>query len=875
MGFRINGSNGLQMPELGSSAKNLGNTTKKLSNNLTLDSSDFNVQNTIIETPWAELKDTFFSPISIDGDKWNKLYPYRLLVVDAAKNYEIVSGFGSVSAKTESISGGGYRIAFQEFGNKWELQLPITPQQLQISTQYAIATSATQKGVVEEHSGVRFKNIICSGTMGVWPHRPNTGVKLESPSITQTLFGGTLNAVTNLDNQVNSLVRSVTQNHPAPKPQPVEPAKAPGGYNGTGYVYAMLWEQFLEQYAEMKRFPQFSSYRLVFDIPKQNQSFIVTPIQFTWNQSADSPNEIKYSFQLKAWKRISLQGTTVEPAPFDDLVTLSPNVLQRALTAIENARRVVGAALNVVKAVRSDFQTPFNALRQVTLLIKDFSGLPQALIDLPRDIVADFRSTIKAIDQDFSSDAISASAKSSAAAKLITGQKKQNEGLSDNQVSSGQIGSSAAFGTKTDPTNEIFESPEEYFDLFNSLNVSDLPLTPEQQLRIDSAQTDPESITVDDLIQYRNQILDLATQISNFFGAGDAYFSEIYGKQAPYSRAQEMSIDEYQILQSLYEAVQNIDNLTATQEIDDGRIASAMEYVGGVANSNDITFETSQSKIKVPVPYGLSIEEIALRYLGDADRWVEITTLNALKSPYIDENGFTIPLLSNAAGRQFNIATAENLYLGQKVTLQSNTQIPTTRRIINIEKINETNYLISLDGLDNLDAYTTLDSARLKAYLPGTTNSQSDIFVPSDADPSNFVNTKSVPSLSQDSLVGLSRIDWLLQEDGDVALDIYGDIKLSAGLTNLVQALKLKFLVPTGKLLKHPDFGAGIKAGGSSANLNATEIYNQIKSAVLSDTRFSSIEKLEVILDGPKLTINMSVGYNKNQVLPLSFSVNL
>jgi hypothetical protein len=336
-----------------------------------------------------------------------------------------------------------------------------------------------------------------------------------------------------------------------------------------------------------------------------------------------------------------------------------------------------------------------------------------------------------------------------------------------------------------------------------------------------------------------------------------------------------MTIDEYQILTALYDAIQAIDNLTATQEIDDGRIASAMEYVGGVANANDIQFETSQSKLKVPVPYGLSIEEIALRYLGDADRWVEIVTLNALKSPYIDENGFTISLLSNANGRQFNIPSATNLYLGQKVTLLSNTQIPTTRRIINIEKISDSNYLISLDGLDNLDSYTTLDNARLKAYLPGTTNSQNQIFIPSDLQPSNNINTKAIPSLSQDSLVGLSRIDWLLQDDGDIALDVYGDVKLASGLNNLVQALKLKFLTPTGKLLKHPDFGAGIKAGNSSADLDATEIYKQIKDAILADKRFSSIEKMEVILDGSILTINLSVGYNKNEVLPLTFSVNL
>jgi hypothetical protein len=300
-----------------------------------------------------------------------------------------------------------------------------------------------------------------------------------------------------------------------------------------------------------------------------------------------------------------------------------------------------------------------------------------------------------------------------------------------------------------------------------------------------------------------------------------------------------------------------------------------MEYVGGVATANDIPFEISQSKLRVPVPYGLTIEEIALRYLGDSDKWIEIVTLNSLKSPYIDENGFMRSLLSNATGRQLNVTSVENLYLGQKITLLSNTQIPTTRRIINIERINDFNYLISLDGLDNLDSYTTLDNARIKAYLPGTTNSQNQIFIPSDLTPSNTLNTREVSKLSQDSLVGLSKIDWLIQEDGDISLDIYGDFKLSAGFNNLIQALKLKFLTPTGRLLKHPEFGAGIKSGLNIADLNSTQLYDSIKESILADKRFSSIKSMELVLNGPTLTINLSVGYNKNEVLPLSFSVNL
>jgi hypothetical protein len=836
-----------------------------------------------VASPWqdSEVLGSFFPEILIDFERWNKLYPYRLLVVKQGSDggYSIVSTEGKVGntqGAYSNTSSGGYRLLWHEVGNKWEFHLPITPQQLQISTQFAINTSATQRGIVEEHGGVRFKNIMCSGTMGVWVNRPSKDPELASQSWVKTLFSSTLNAFDNFLGQANTLINSVTQNHPATKPKPAEMSQGAGDVFGTGYAHAMLLDQFLEQYAEAKKDPANASWRLVFDIPKQNQSFVVTPVQFTWNQSVESPNEIKYSFQLRAWKRINLDEPASE-SEFNEL-KLEKNVIQKFLTSVENARRVVGAYVNVVKAIRSDFQTSFNALRELSLLAKDLAGIPQTIIDLPRQIVSDFQSTIiegfkqdgRDIQQKFRD-----TDKSWQAFLKIFSKQNQNEGLSLQQTSSGQVGNSASSQSKTDPSNEIFVSPEEYFDLFNSIDVLNLKLTPEQQQRIDDTQTDPTTITVDDLLKNRQQLLDLATQISNFFGAGDELYSKIYGKPKPYVRAQEMTIDEYQILNALYDVIQNIDNITATQEIDDGRIASAMEYVGGVATANEIPFEISQSKLKVPVPYGLTIEEIALRYLGDSDKWIEIVTLNSLKSPYIDENGFMRSLLSNATGRQLNVASVENLYLGQKITLLSNTQIPTTRRIINIERINDFNYLISLDGLDNLDSYTILDNARIKAYLPGTTNSQNQIFIPSDLTPSNTLNTREVSKLSQDSLVGLSKIDWLIQEDGDISLDIYGDVKLSAGFNNLIQALKLKFLTPTGRLLKHPEFGAGIKSGLNIADLNSTQLYDKIKEAILTDKRFSSIKSMELVLNGPTLTINLSVGYNKNEVLPLSFSVNL
>jgi hypothetical protein len=253
---------------------------------------------------------------------------------------------------------------------------------------------------------------------------------------------------------------------------------------------------------------------------------------------------------------------------------------------------------------------------------------------------------------------------------------------------------------------------------------------------------------------------------------------------------------------------------------------------------------------------------------------LEIATLNALKSPYIDETGFERYLLSNAEGRQFTVASIENLYINQIVTIYSNNQPRTMRRILNIETINDTNHLITVDGLDNLNVYTTSAQARIKAYLPGTVNSSNQIFIPSNLDAPDDIRARPIPLFKADPLVGLSKVDLLLNDSGDIALDNYKDIKLAGGMTNLIQALKLKFATPIRSLIKHPEYGSGVGPGTSTAEFTATDIYNKIKETIIADPRFSDIERLRVTLQGPTLTIEVSVRIaNGNGILPLSFQI--
>lgn len=830
--------------------------------------------------PWSQNFDpsSFYKPIEIEGSRWNKLYPYRLLVVfpvqqaqGSTLKYQIFSTGTTAQPILLSPSADSFRLLFNFASSNWEFNLPITPQQLSISNMFTETLTATQRGVVQEQGGAKFKMISMNGSFGIWPNRGNVNKTSPTPpNSLQTLFGGTLQAFGNLQNNINNTISAFQGKNPNPTPtNPIE-TDSIGGYAGTGYAHALLLDQFLEQYSELKKRPEYSQLRLAVDLPKQNQTFLVTPMAYSYNQDSSSPNEYKFNLQLKAFRRISLtqgvSGNTLTPPN-----PLETNTLQNVLNSLTEARRALGSAFNLVGAVRSDVLGPFNALREATLFVKGLSGLVATVADLPGNILQDTKfvladSLANLNQEDLQLSQAGESVRKNLGIAAAFRQKMEGQNLNNSSVQN-------SLQAQTDPVNKVYENPEQNFELFNLLNVDSVNFPVQARNAIDNEISRASLLTADDMKTHKNTLQELAYQISNVFGTGDATFSRVYGRPAPKTRLQEITIDEYDILKKLYDSILALGVLTATDAVNQNQNA-AYEFVKAEAEAADIEFQDSSSKIRAPVPFGLTIEQIAQRYLGNQERWLEIVTLNNLRSPYIDEVGFTLPFLSNGDGRQFNVSSSQNLFIGQNIILSSSTQPKQRRKIINIERINDTNFLISVDGPDNLSIFTTTNSSTLLAYLPGTVNSQDQIFIPSDLPVPEDLITRPVPATSQDSLTGLSKIDFLMTDDNDIAIDSFGDFRLSFGLTNLLQALKIKFITEPGQLIRHVDFGSGLRQGTSTADLEASAVYNSISSLIAQDPRFSGIEKLEVIKEGPILRVNLSVFIaNGLGVFPISFQL--
>jgi hypothetical protein len=807
------------------------------------------------------------------------------LVIDSLNGNQVVGGANPTQITINPLGNG--TLAFTPMTSAWEFLLPITPQQLSITDAYSINTSATLRGVLEEHSGVRFKNIVIQGTFGVWPGRESIVNPPGTPNALQSVFAGTIAAAQNVATQFTSIINNISSGSNASKPVTLRPdntnpseaitssSDPEYGGHGTGYYQTLMFTQFLEQYAEAKRNPINSGWRLVLDIPKQNQSFIVTPVGFTWNENVNRPMEINYNLQLKAWRRINLNE---KPALAALQVTqLTPGILQKILNTIQAAQNTAAAATSLIGAVRSDVDNILNIIRQTGLLVKQLAGVAIAASDLPSQLVTDTQSTISNFLSTVNPNNLFGSAATDnatiAALATITALVVTNEGLSSTNVANNQLGPSAIASATLNPSNAVFSNPLQYPLLLSQAPVNSLTLNTAQQNALQNELNTVNAFTVQDLKNMRGTILTLCTQLSNSFGAGNAYYSTLFNQPAPLIRDEPMTLDEYDILESFYALLEAYDQLTATNQLDNNQILNSMEYVNALAATSDIEFSISNSKIQVPVPYGLNIEQIAIRYLGDPQRWLEIATLNFLQEPYIDENGFVLSLLSNADGRNIVVDNNDDLFVGQVVYLNSSTQTSTARTIINIVTLSQTSFLLTLDGLPNLDTFTTADSAYIQAYLPGTVNSQNVIWMPSNiAVPTDDQIT--IPaSVANVDLVGLSKVDWLLS-NGDLAVTNTGDFRLAAGITNIVQALTIKFSTQINTSLLNPDFGLNVKPGRMVSDTSAADVYNEIVGLITEDPRFSGVTGLQISLQPPALYVNVAVQLAGIQgVFPISFQL--
>jgi hypothetical protein len=831
--------------------------------------------------PWDRLnkEEAFFAPYKIDAKRWDQAYDYRLLVVDE-KN-RIINDKGRPG-------GGGGVYAFYRPGtspaivagalSRWEFALPISPQNLSISTMFAVTNTPTAKGIIEEHGGVRYKIINVRASTGVWRDRPSLDEPEKAePGLAEaalrSVFANTIDAANRLAQTASQLAKVASGQHPR-SAAAIQYELEKGALRTTGYYKALQLEQFLEQYAIAKKDPKNRGWRLVFDMPKLNQSYVVTPQAFSLEKTSERALEHTVSFQLKAWKRVDLNASPKKSQEEGLRPLEEPGFLETVVATVRQARAVLGDAKDLVRSVRGDAEAPFEALRQISLMAKDAAGLAVSAADLRRDVlsgdlvrhafadaVADLETARLIEKREFSEEEL-------AAVRAAKDYKNSNEGAPS---SAGPRGARRQNRADLIPAlASVSQDPDRFPRLLEQITLDAMPLP---AVALDVVEAESASLrrtTATEARAWKAALVDLGEALAASFGEVPESYSSILGRPQAPTRPLPMSDEEAAILDALNETVQVLESMAARDTL--ARDVSAQDDLDLQSALGALPPVDARSKTLVPVPAGLTIEEIAARYLGDPDRWLDIARLNDLREPYIDDAGFTLPLTSPPEGRSLNVPADKRLFVGQRVILGDDATPAFARTVLDLRPVGET-LLVTVSGLADLSLVPAM-GAYLRAYLPGTVNAQGFIYVPTEDDPLTDDQSLAVPQARGSALAQVSKVDLLLSEQGDLVVGPGGDLLLASGLANIKQAFLLKLLTAKGSLLRDREYGLGFQAGESAADLDVQSMARSLEDMIASDPRFDGLDRADVALDGAKLSGNFRVRVaNGVGVVPLSYAI--
>lgn len=777
----------------------------------------------------------FWDWADLDGTRWNQLYPYRLAIYSRVE--------GQWQRDSTKIS---------------PFTLPIPPEEMSISTPMAIVTTATLGGIVEEHNGAPFRDISMSGTTGVLPLRGNPG---GPPIVTSILANVIPSSVAQLNNSLH--------------PYGVISSFSGETGQGTGYYQFHLLRRFLESYLALKKSRTGRNFILALEVWKDQEAYLVSPVAFNLRRSQSAPLEYQYQLQLKAWRRVSIP-TTSAGAP--NVIGNIKSKLNQYLGDLEDARQSLEEARDILESIQDNIeQTLFTPVREAILFCKDGLGVALTAVDLPSNIQTDLQEPLleslshnngisgsDTTSVQFSQEAL---AISDAFSALSVSSSKSESGAG-RAPNGSQVDSSAS------PAAKLSADPTKAFSFFKSVIPSKLNLRQTVKDKITAETSRVHQLKRKDFEIRRDSVQNVINIVESAVGLDNGTYDSTYNL-TPKANPRTATDTDYDLLFTLNRTIMALNGLAASATIDND-VVDTMDYFAGLATKSGIAFTVPTSKYLVPMLYGHTLEQMSLIYLGTPDRWHEIAALNGLQSPYVDEEGFQLPLLANGHDNTVVVSDVSNLYINQPVYIGSINVLSTKRHITSIVQLSSGLYTVTVDGDPDLDQYQLSASPTLQAFLPNTVNSQMSLFIPSqeEADDTDF-KTKSIPGVDYfDPLVRVGGVDLLLTPQGDLVITPDGDSKLAVGLTNIVQKVRLALLTVRGSLLHHPNFGLPMQVGQSVADTNAQDILNAAKDMFNNDPTFSGVESAAILLNGPVLIINLTVGIaGTSKVIPISVEI--
>lgn len=507
-------------------------------------------------TPYPE--SALFEEIqsTITQENWSKLnFPYTFSVID--------------------LSSGEPTLGFKDF------QLPLAPQAISQSEEFATSIRATQGGTVVTHSGNRYKTLNISGTTGIAPFRGTGGVDIKTGT---AIF------------------------------QPSE-MKYKSGYE----VFLMLRNYFKTYYEAKKTFAgleESRNARLIFKNFKDGEFLIIELTNFTMDRQAAKPHLYDYKIECKVLGHYSFSV----PRASGFLANLE-DTFNTVVSKIDFARGTFLRTQGILRQVESTYNDAvLEPLRKIGLAVKAFQGIPLVASDISKRTI---KNTMNAANN---------------LAFMTSIKDTQKAGKTS---TSGVNPSIEALKLPSDLASAV---ATQGIDIITNLGVvlMDLPVTafPSSVTNalgndIAEAQSTTKSFiqdTIQELIRIKNNCEDK-------FNMGSEEYDELFDRTSTLSAefGKVTTDDELDILDGFNQAISALNTLLVTDSLFKSDFQTQIKSLVSDFN-NSINLKSLPSVRQYILGSNETLERIAQKELGDHNRWPEIVEINDLKYPFITDD---------------------------------------------------------------------------------------------------------------------------------------------------------------------------------------------------------------------------------------------
>ena len=477
--------------------------------------------------------------------------------------------------------------------------LDIPPQAISQKEIFATNITATRRGIVVESEGVVFKDIIISGTTGVFPGKRDGfgGEQVDYKKLTQapTKAGGVQAEGTSKSSTIVS-----------------------------GYSEFLGLRAYFLKYAQSKIEANGNLF-LVFINEKDQQALVVEPLEFTMERNSKNPVQYQYRIVLKCLTTLDAAFSGAEKAKdsvglINDIVNISRN----ASAAIQQFRAAVGTTNRLVQSISQEIDKTFiNPLRLLGLALKDVA-------EARHNILATGAALLKNLDDSLLT-----------IAEFRFEENKTS--LSDRYLYTRKTGQSVKEVTFVAPTSTVSTgkiSERGTTDFVTSKNLLDRSeaenFVNTAILALETSASVPLSKSfVQGLL---TKAKALADDIADVVNLGNLDYDTIKDRSPSFipNPLRSATSNEFILLGTTLKLIASLNHVVATDKL--FLIDVQATFQNDKALLKDIADIKAPTTIReIIIMQGDTLERISLREYGTVARWVELAVLNNLKYPYIGD----------------------------------------------------------------------------------------------------------------------------------------------------------------------------------------------------------------------------------------------